>query len=72
MATDMQPFFKTVSSAAKQPPSEMRDRNSSVPPSSFADRFDTVLGSAESRRGFGQPSMAARPKHAARAHTPAH
>lgn len=72
MANDMQPFLKTVSSAAKQTPSEMRDRNASVPPSSFADRFDTVLGRAESRRVSGQPPMAARPKDAARSHTPTH
>ncbi|MEP7152394.1 MAG: flagellar hook-length control protein FliK [Nitrospira sp.] len=72
MATDMQPFLKTVSSAAKQTPSEMRDRNASVAPSSFADRFDTLLGRAESRRVSGQPSVAARPKSAAPSHTPAH
>lgn len=72
MATDMQPFLSVVSSTAKHTPSETRERNESRPPSSFADRFDNVLGRTEPRRESGQPSIAARPKHAARPHTSTH
>ncbi len=72
MATDLQPVFSTVSNAPKHTSSEMRERHESLSSSSFAHRFDSVLGRAESRPGSGQPSILSRTKQAARPHTSAH
>ena len=68
MATNLQPFLNTVSSAARQTASEIRARNENMPRSAFGDRFDNALGKAEARRGATQPSIAARSKHAERRH----
>ncbi|MBI4000778.1 MAG: flagellar hook-length control protein FliK [Nitrospira defluvii] len=66
MATDMQPFLSGLSSAGNHSASDMRDRNAGLPPSSSANRFDTMLGTAEARRtGAGHESMPVRPQYAA-------
>ncbi len=63
METDMQPLLDGLPSSRSHAPSDMRDRNAGLPPSSSSNRFDTVLGTAEARRtGTGKESIHARPR----------